>query len=174
MPDRLTVCGLVLALSVRVRVPVLVPRAVGVNVTEIVQLAPAPNVLGGTGQVEVGAKSPETETPEIVSGTVWLFCRVTLFPALVVLITWLAKVRLAEDRLTGAVPVPLNFAVCGEFAALSLTVSVPVRVPRAVGVKVIEIVHLSFAASVFGDNGQFEVWAKSPEVEIPAMVRGTI
>jgi hypothetical protein len=43
-----------------------------------------------------------------------------------------------------------------------------------VGVKVIKIVQLSFAASVFGDIGQFEVWAKSPEVEIPAMVRGTV
>jgi len=46
VPDRLADCGLVFALSVMVRVPVLVPGAVGVNVTEIVQLAPAPNVLG--------------------------------------------------------------------------------------------------------------------------------
>jgi hypothetical protein len=174
VPERLTVCGLVFALSVMVRVPVRVPRAVGVNVTEIAQLAPAPNVLEDNGQVEVCAKSPEVETPQIVSGTVWLFFRVTLFPVLVELIPWLAKVRLAGDRLTGAVPVPLNCAVCGEFEALSLTVSVPVRAPRAVGVKVTEIVQLSFAANVFGDNGQFEVCAKSPAVEIPAMVRGTV
>jgi hypothetical protein len=136
VPDRLAVCGLVPALSVMVRVPVLVPRAVGMNVMEIVQLAPAPNVLGDNGQLEVCAKSPEAEIPEIVSGTVWVFCRVMLLPALVVVITWLGKVRLAGDRVIGTVPVPLNFAVCGEFAALSRTVSVPVRAPAAVGVKV--------------------------------------
>jgi hypothetical protein len=130
--------------------------------------------LGDNEQLEVCAKSPEVEIAEIVSGTVWLFCRVMLLPALVVLIIWLGKERLAGDRLTGTVPVPLNVAVCGEFGALSRTVSVPVRAPGAVGVKVIEIVHLSFAANVFGDNGQFEVWAKSPEVAIPAMVRGTV
>ena len=53
MPDKLAVCGLVPALSVTVRVPALVPKAVGVNVMEIVQLAPAPNVLGDNGQLEV-------------------------------------------------------------------------------------------------------------------------
>ena len=74
----------------------------------------------------------------------------------------------------GVTPVPFNFAVCVEFAALSLTVSSPVRAPRAVGVKVIEIVQLSFAASVLGDSGQFEVWAKSPEIEIPVIVKGTV
>ena len=93
---------------------------------------------------------------------------------LVVLITWPAKMRLAGDRLAGIVPVPLNVAVCGVLGALSLTVSIPVRPPGAVGVKVTEIVQLTLGASVFGDNGQFEVWAKSPEVEIPAMARGTV
>ena len=175
MPDRLTVCGLVLALSVTLRVPVRVPRFDGVNTTEIAQLAFAANVLGDNGQVlDACAKSPEVEIPEIVSGTAWLFLTVTLFPALVVPITWLAKVRFAGVRLTGAVPVPLNGAVCGEFEALSLTVSVPVRAPTAVGVKVTETWQLSLAPSVLGDTGQVEVSAKSPDVEIPSMVRGTV
>ena len=174
VPARLAVCGLPGALSEMDNVPVREPSAVGVKVTETVQLAPAANVLGDNGQLEVCAKSPEAEIPKIVSGTVWVFCRIMLLPALVVVITWLGKERLAGDRVTGSVPVPLNAAVCGEFAALSRTVSVPVRAPGAVGVKVIKIVQLSFAASVFGDIGQFEVWAKSPEVEIPAMVRGTV
>ncbi len=39
------------------------------------------------------------------------------------------------------------------------------------GVKVTEMVQLSLAPNVFGNKGQFEVWAKSPEVEIPAIVR---
>ena len=41
VPLRLTVCGLFAALSVKVRVPVAAPVAVGVNVTPTVQLAPA-------------------------------------------------------------------------------------------------------------------------------------
>ena len=57
---------------------------------------------------------------------------------------------------------------------MSLTVSIPERVPRALGVNVIEIVQLCFDANVFGVNGQFEVSAKSPEAEIPLMVRGTV
>jgi hypothetical protein len=175
VPDKLTICGLVLALSVMVRFPVRVPRVVGVNVTEIAQVAPAANVLGDSGQVvDACAKSPEVEIPEIVSGIVWLFFRVTLFLALAVPISWLAKVRLAGDKLTGAVPVPLKVVVCGEFETLSLTVRVPVRPPSAVGVKVTEILQLSLPANVPGDMGQVEVWAKSPEVEMPAMVRGTV
>jgi hypothetical protein len=44
VPVRLTVCGLPLALSVMVRVPLRTPVAVGVKVTLIVQLAPAPTL----------------------------------------------------------------------------------------------------------------------------------
>ena len=76
--------------------------------------------------------------------------------------------------MTGDVPIPLNFAVCGEFEAVSLTVSPPVRAPRAVGVKVTEMLQLSLAPKVFGERGQVEVSAKSPEVEIPEIVRGTV
>lgn len=90
------------------------------------------------------------------------------------MITWFEKMRFTGDTVTGAVPVPLNCAVCGEFGASSLTVNVPVRDPIAVGVKVTETLQLSFAARVFGDRGQVEVCAKSPEVEIPAMVSGTV
>ena len=143
------------------------------NVTEIVQVAPADNVFGDNGQVEVCEKSPEVETLEIVNGTVWLFFRVTPLGALVVPIPWGAKPRLAGNKLTGAVPVPLNVAVCGEFEALSLTVSIPVLAPRAVGVNVTEILQLAPAASVFGASGHFEVCPKSPETEILLIVSGT-
>jgi len=103
-----------------------------------------------------------------------LFCTVTTFAALVVFTTWVPNDSVEGDKPTGITPDPVSCAVCGEFGALSLTVSVPKRDPTTVGVKVTEIVQVSFAANVFGDNGQFEVWAKSPEVEIPAMVRGTV
>jgi CRISPR-associated Cas5-like protein len=45
VPDRATVCGLVGALSVNVRLPVRVPRAVGVKVTFTMQFFPAASVL---------------------------------------------------------------------------------------------------------------------------------
>jgi hypothetical protein len=41
VPERLTVCGLPVALSEMVRLPLRVPVAVGVNITLIVQFAPA-------------------------------------------------------------------------------------------------------------------------------------
>ena len=41
VPVRLTVCGLLLALSAMVMAPVRLPTAVGVKVTLMVQLAPA-------------------------------------------------------------------------------------------------------------------------------------
>lgn len=174
VPERATVCGLVLALSVTVRVPVRLPRAVGVKVTEIVQLAPPANVFGVRGQVDVCAKSPETETVEIVSALVCAFFRVTVFAVLVVVGTWLPKVRPLGDNVTGRIPVPLKEEVCGEFEALSLTVKVPVRLPETVGVKVMEMVHFAPAPSVLGDRGQVEVCAKSPEAEILVIVSGTV
>jgi hypothetical protein len=161
-------------LSLTVNIPVRDPVAVGVKLTEIAQLAPAPNVLGDNGQVEVSPKLPVFEILVMVRGTVWLFLSVTLFAVPVVLITWGPKERLALDKVTGVAPVPLNYAVCGELEALSLTVSVPVSVPRALGVKVTEIAQFAPAPNVLGDSGQFDVCAKLPVVEIPAMVRAAV
>jgi hypothetical protein len=45
------------------------------------------------------------------------------------------------------VPVPLNDIVCGLFDALSVSVSVPVRLPATVGVNFTPIVQLPAAAS---------------------------
>jgi len=69
---------------------------------------------------------------------------------------------------------PLSCAVCGEFAALSLTVNVPVRPPSAVGVNVTRIWHLPLAASVFGAIGQVDVATKSPEAEMLLIASGTV
>jgi hypothetical protein len=69
-------------------------------------------------------------------------------------------------------PVPANVVLCGLFEASSFTVSTPGLVPTAVGVNVMEIVQVPRAAKVLGETGQFEVCAKSPEVEISEMVSG--
>jgi hypothetical protein len=65
-------------------------------------------------------------------------------------------------------PIPLKLIVCGELATLSVIVSVPVRGPTAVGVKVTEIVQFAPAATVVP---QVLVWAKSPDVEMDASAR---
>lgn len=156
-PDRLAVCGLVFALSVMVRVPVLAPSAVGVNVIETVQLDPAANVFGDRGQFEVCAKSPETEIPEVVNAPDWLFCTVIVLAALVVVTVWPEKERLLGDRTTESMPEPANGTVCGLFCASSFTVSAPDLLPVAVGVNVTETVQLALAARLLGGEGQLEV-----------------
>ena len=69
MPDKVTVCGLLEALSLMVVVPLRVPSAVGVKDTEIVQEDLAPSVFGAMGQVELSEKSPAVTMLEMLSGT---------------------------------------------------------------------------------------------------------
>lgn len=80
--------------------------------------------------------------------------------------------REAGVKTTGTTPVPLSCAVCGEVAALSLTVSVPDSAPSTVGVNVTEMLQLASDAKVCGEMGHFEVAAKSPDAEILLMVSG--
>jgi hypothetical protein len=167
VPVSETVCGEPLALSAIVNVPVRLPDAVGVKVTERLQLAPAATLAPA--HVPVSAKSPEAlievmvnvPGPEFVSFTDWA--------ALVEPMLCEAKVRLAGESVTAgapapaAVPVPLKATVCGEPAALSVMVRVPVRAPLAAGVNVTEMVQLAPAATL---DPQFWVSAKSPDAEM--------
>lgn len=98
VPVRLTVCGLLVALSVTVKVPVRgFAVAVGVNVTRMVQFAGVP----GEGcrvmllqVVEDTAKSPLIPTAEDprVTGAAPVAVTVTVCAALVVPMIWLLKV----------------------------------------------------------------------------------
>ena len=63
-------------------------------------------------------------------------------------------------------PVPVRLAVCGLPIALSITLTDPVRVPRAVGEKTTLIVQLEETAR---EGPQLLYWAKSPAVAIPNM-----
>jgi len=78
------VCGLVLASSRTVSVPVKLPVAEGVNVTLITQLP-----LGGTGVAQLlAAKTAGVAVMLLMlRGTDWLFVNVTVLGALVVLMT---------------------------------------------------------------------------------------
>ena len=92
-----TFCGLDAPLSVNEMAPVSVPEAVGVNVTEIVQLALAARL---DPQLFVSAKLAEGLMPLIEREALPVLVKVTLCAGLVVATVWLAKVRLVDDKLT--------------------------------------------------------------------------
>ena len=58
-------------------------------------------------------------------------------------------------------PVPVSATLCGDLIALSVMLSVPVRVPAAVGVKVSMMVHV-LPAPTLGPH--IFVCAKSPDI----------
>ncbi len=100
------------------------------------------------------------EMPLMLTGIEPTFVMVTPCEGLVVPTSWLPKVSEVGETLTvGATPVPLRPTVCGLPAALSLMLSVALRVPVAVGVKVTLIEQLPPVAT---DVPQLLVWAKSP------------
>jgi hypothetical protein len=81
VPDIVIVWGLFVALSVIVMVPNRFPDAVGVNVTLIVQVAPAATLVG---QLLTWPKSPLEVTLEITSAALPVLVSVTACTALVV------------------------------------------------------------------------------------------
>jgi hypothetical protein len=79
LPVNDTLCGLLFALSVIVRVPVRLPVVVGEKVTLIAQFAPAASDVP---HVFVCAKSPEMLMEEMLSTVPRLFVSVTVFAVL--------------------------------------------------------------------------------------------
>ena len=79
------------------------------------------------------------------------------------------KVKEAGERLTtGAVPVPVRLTVWVAGLELSVTVTAPVLVPAAVGLKVTLMVQLPPVATL---EPQVFVWEKSPLVLMLVMLR---
>jgi hypothetical protein len=70
-----------------------------------------------------------------------------------------------------AIPDPLRLAECGEPEALSVTLTLPLRVPTTVGAKVTEIVQLPPAATV---EPHVLVCAKSPDAAILVIVSAAV
>jgi hypothetical protein len=93
-----------LALSVTVKVPVVVPATVGLKVTSMLQEAPAatlePHVL-------VWEKGPLTAMLEMVSVEVPVFSSVTAWALLLTPSAWEAKVKEVGERLAAGPPVPV-------------------------------------------------------------------
>jgi hypothetical protein len=65
-------------------------------------------------------------------------------------------------------PVPVSVTLCGLPSQGSLTLSEPLRLPKALGVHVTLIVQDSSAARV---EGQLFVWWKSPPMVMPVIFR---
>jgi hypothetical protein len=143
----------------------MLPVVVGEKVAVIVQVAPPARVAP---QVLVCPNWP-LATIEIDVEVPPVFLTVTTLPALIVPTACAANVSLAgvTVRVTVvAFPVPVRVTFCGEFDALSVIVTAPVRVPATVGVKVTVTVQV---APAFKVAGQLFVCAKSP---VDAIVSG--
>lgn len=145
-----TVCGLLPALSVTVRVAVRVLILVGLKATLIVQLEFAASVVP---QVVVSGKSfgsvPVKLMLEMVTAVEDGLLNVTGCDGLEVANSCVAKVREAGAivKLTPpAAPVPVSGTDCAPPPPLSFNVSAAVRVPVVDGVNVTEIVQLELAA----------------------------
>jgi len=183
VPLSATLCGLPVALSAMFNVAVRVPVAPGVNNTLIVQLAPAASVpVGlqtapedGAGTAKSPAFVPLIVKPVKLTVVVPVFVTVTLSAALVVLTVCDSNVRLLGVNVTVAappVPVPVNVTVCGLPVALSVNTIVPVRVPVAVGLNVIENTHGSASTAMLGHCASVAP-AKSPLVTMLVNVKAT-
>jgi len=123
-PLRLTVWGLLRALSVSVSTPARSPAAVGVKVTLIVQPAPAATEPP---QVLVWAKSPPVPMVRGVRAPFPVLVSVSVCGGLEIDTVCAGKLRLVAERLTpGTTPVPLRLTVWGLPRARSVSESVPV------------------------------------------------
>ncbi|HEY1577537.1 MAG TPA: hypothetical protein VGF82_10755 [Terracidiphilus sp.] len=152
VPESATVCGLPLPVSETLRVAERDPLALGLNVTDTLQVAEAarldPQVL--LEMTKSPAFVPLTTTLLIVIVELVLLLSVAVFALL--LEPTLTDPNENEVGLMVTLPLdppgakPDRATVCGELVAESLKVSVAVRVPPVVGLKVMFAVQLAPAA----------------------------
>jgi hypothetical protein len=124
VPAKAIVWGLLGALSVMVTVPYLLPTAVGVNVTLMMQLAPT---LRLAPQVLLAAKSPVAARFVITTVVVPALVRVAFWDALLTPTGSPVKVRVAGETVAvaGDAGVPVSRTTCGLPAAPSVMVKAP-------------------------------------------------
>lgn len=143
VPLRETLWGLPPPLSLMFRVAVRVPNAVGLNVTLMLQLAPATNEVP---QVWVCAKFPAfvpvIPMPMMLKVVVPTFVKVTVCDGLVVSITTEPKLKLRGESFA-IVPTPLSVTFCGLPTALSVMFTAAVRFPELVGLNVMLMLQLA-------------------------------
>jgi hypothetical protein len=169
VPARLTVRGLFQALSVTVMVPVRLPIAVGVKVTEMLQVAPGLTEP----QSSVSAKSPLAATLVTFSTEAPLFVTITVSAALAVVTSCSAKVTLeGEGASPGPLkPVPLKATNWGDPSAVSPKRIAPVAGPDSDGEKATLIVH---SAPIASTDAHVFVCGNAPELARLEMERGAL
>jgi hypothetical protein len=106
VPDKVTTCGEFVALSKTEIFPVRFPAAFGVNVGVMVQVAPAANVDGATGQLFVWPKLELAEIETVVAVLLPVFFMVIVEPVLVAFKTVEGKVTLVGVAVTVVAPFP--------------------------------------------------------------------
>jgi len=147
---------------------------VGVKVTDRAQDSPAARLAP---QLWLTAKSPEAPMEVKLRAAVPEFVSVTVWAALAVPTVSRANVRLVGESVTaaavttGATPVPVNVTVWGDPVALSVILTVPVRLPAPVGVNVTDRVQIPPAEML---EPQLWLTAKSPEATIEARVNAAL
>src|ERR1700720_1016494 len=83
----------------------------------------------------------------------------------------LANARLVGLRDTGGTPVPDSGTVCVPLPALSVSVSVPARLPATAGVKVTLILQLRLGA---GEPGKSLLVERSPPTVPPPLTKAAV
>jgi len=129
VPESDTVCGLPAALSLTLKVPVLVPVVVGSKNTPIEQLAPAATLLP---QAFSAPKSAGlVATLLIVSVALPVFVTVTVCGSPAVPTYWLGKVTFSGDKLAAGagVELPVKLTIWGLPGQLSLMATAAPRIP---------------------------------------------
>src|SRR5205823_4382737 len=127
------------------------PAACGVNVTEIVQLAPAATLLPQQiGRASCRARVPVTATPVIDKAALPGFDKVIVCAALAFPRFWLPNdtVEGLTEACGTVTPLPFSAALGGDPAAVSVIATEADRTPAACGVNVTEIVQLPPAATL--------------------------
>lgn len=145
------------------KVPLLAPVAVGVNVTLTVQFAP---VASGLVQVLVCAKAPVVVMVPMFRGIVCVLVTVNLIGALVVPTFWVGKVSVDCERVT-PVAGPITGTVWGLPGSLLMMLSPPSTLPEVSGEKVNCTAQLAPAAKLVP---QVFVWAKFPTAAMLVIV----
>jgi hypothetical protein len=150
VPESAIDCGELPALSVTTIEPVAGPAPAGVKVTLTMHVAAgarvAPHVVL---LAKLATFVPAMAIDVNTSGTVEVLVSVTDWGALVVLTACTVKASEGTLKPTeGTAPLPLSAIICGEVAALSVTVIAAVAEPATPGVKATEIMHVPAAASV--------------------------
>jgi hypothetical protein len=159
VPLRLTACGLLIALSAKVSVPVTAPSVAGAKVTPTVQVAPAAMPVPQVLLAMANGPPLTTEMPVNVSTVLRRFVSVTVFAALVLPSASDPKLKLVAEKVTGALPFPDRLTVC--VPALSVIVRTPAAEPTTVGEKTTAMVHDAAGAML---PLQLFVWVNGPVI----------